>query len=87
MHYFFGKGDSADVKIDSEITEKFKSNLKKQFCELCGKNPAVKVAFDKEIKSAFTCPNCELEAVGGKVQKLGPKSLISTDKLCELLTK
>lgn len=32
MQYIFGKTDKTDKKIDNDITDIFKQQLKKQFC-------------------------------------------------------
>lgn len=80
MQFFTGKQEKQEKKIENDISDIFKVQLKKQFCQLCERNPATKVAFGKEFKPAFTCSGCELKAVGGVVQRLGAKSLISLDK-------
>ena len=85
--YLLGKQDKPEKKIEADITGIMNVKLKNQFCDLCSKNPATKVAFGKQFKPAFTCANCEIEAVGGSVQRLGPKSLIPIEKFSEELTK
>ncbi len=80
MQFLIGKPDKQEKKIENDIGDIFKAQLKKQFCQLCERNPACKVAFGKEFKPAFTCSGCELKAVGGVVQRLGGKSLINFEK-------
>lgn len=87
MQFFTGKQEKQEKKIENDISDVFKAQLKKQFCQLCEKNPASKVAFGKEFKPVFTCPACERKAVGGVVQRLGPKNLIEHEKFVEILTK
>lgn len=47
MQFFTGKQEKQEKKIESDITDILKNQLKKQFCQLCEKNPAAKVAFGK----------------------------------------
>lgn len=85
MQFFTSKPSQQQKKIDNDISDMLKNQLKKQFCQLCEKNPASKVGFGKQFKPVFTCAGCELKAVG-VAQRLGPKFLISFDKFVEILT-
>lgn len=83
----FGKSEKQEKKVEADISVAFNTKLKGQFCEVCEKNPATKVAFGQEVKPRFTCATCEITAVGGSVQRLTPKNLMTSDKLADELAK
>ena len=87
--YFLGNKNQAvqEKIVKDDISDMIKKQVKAIFCGVCGKNLATKVAFGKQIQPVFTCAGCELAAVGGVSQRLGPKNLIKIEKYIEILTR
>ena len=47
LQFFTTKQEKQEKKVENDISDIFKNQMKKQFCQVCGKNPATKVAFGK----------------------------------------
>lgn len=44
------------------------------------------MVFGEGVQPGLTCINCELKAVGGSIQRLGPNNLMTNDKFSSVLT-
>ena len=76
--FLFGGKKAESKKIENDFEEKVKNTIKGKLCPLCGKAPSTKVAFGEDVKPTLTCNNCELKAVGGVIQRLGPNNLMAS---------
>lgn len=47
LQFFKGKQEKQEKKVESDIADMFKAELKKKYCEICQKNIALKVGFGK----------------------------------------
>jgi|JI9StandDraft_2_1071091.scaffolds.fasta_scaffold360928_1 transcription elongation factor Elf1 len=84
--FLFGGKKNEPKKIEADFEERLKAVVRAKLCPLCGKMQSSKAAFGEGVQPSLTCNNCELKAVNNITQKLGPKNLITTEKLASLLT-
>lgn len=75
-----GKEEKEEVKIGDDFSQLILSQMKRQFCNICQKSLATKVAFGENVQPSLTCSGCELKAVGGVAQRMTEKNLITFEK-------
>lgn len=84
--FLFDFGKKEPKKIGTDFAEKAKTALRLKICPHCLKNLSAKVVFGEGVQPGLTCINCELKAVGGTIQRLGPNNLMTSDKFSSVLT-